>query len=262
MKLLLLLLNMVVLVLATPPQHITCKKISEASGLLHSTKYPNVFWVHNDSGDKPRLYAIDTQSLQLINTIKVKKAKHRDWEDMTFYNGEIVIGDFGNNKSKRDDLMLYFIDEPNPYKETKVRVRKKVPFTYSDQEGSDLRNYDCEALLSFNDTLYLLTKHREDRNTTLYKLHGNVAHKVIDYPIDGKVTAADSNGVYVAVLTYDRLYILEPTADDDNLFSGKVYRKRIDAGQVEGVTFVGDSVKIVNEDGEMFTFHLNDIIKG
>ncbi|HNT88181.1 MAG TPA: WD40 repeat domain-containing protein, partial [Candidatus Hydrogenedentes bacterium] len=32
--------------------------LTEISGLLDSRQNPGVFWVHNDSGDAPRLYAL------------------------------------------------------------------------------------------------------------------------------------------------------------------------------------------------------------
>jgi len=262
LRVLILLLSIAVLVMAQKPQQITCKKISEASGLLFSQKYPNVLWTHNDSGDKPYLYALDRHDLTLISRVKIKKATHRDWEDLSYFEGSLVIGDFGNNRSKRDDLTLYFIDEPNPYKKKKAKVTKVVQFSYSDQTQDDRRNYDCEAMFSYNKRLYLLTKHRDDRNTTLYKLEGNVAQKILDYPIDGKVTGADSNGRYIAVLTYDMLYLLEPTKTSDNIFDGKIYKKHINAGQVEGVAFSKQKISVVNEAGELFTYRIEDILKG
>ncbi len=259
MKVLLLLGTVIWIVFAAPPQKITCKKITEASGLLHSKKYPDIFWMHNDSGDKPRLYAVNKNTLECVATVKIKKAKHRDWEDISYINGDIVIGDFGNNKSKRKNLKLYIIDEPNPYQTDTIKVKKTVHFTYSDQHGSDVKNYDCEAIFSFNNRLYLLSKHREDRNTTLYKVDDSIAQKIIDYPIDGKVTGADSNGRYIVVLTYDMLYLLEPTKKSENIFDGKIYKKPIDAGQVEGVALSQQTIYVVNEDSELFTYRIEDL---
>ncbi len=262
MKILILLCSLLLLSYAEEPQKITCKKISEASGLLFSKKYPNVIWTHNDSGDRPFLYAIDRESLQLISRVKIENARHKDWEDITFYDGNIVIGDFGNNKSRRNALKLYFINEPNPYKEKKVTAKKYLKFKYSDQVDDKIRNYDCEAMFSFNNALFLLTKHREDRNTTLYKIEKDIAKKVTNFNICGKVTSADSNGSHIAVLTYDLLYILRPTLTSDNIFDGKIYKKRIDAGKVEGVSFYKNEIKVINEDAEIFTYKINDIIKG
>ena len=35
------------------------REVRESSGLAVSRAYPGVFWTHNDSGDRPRLYALD-----------------------------------------------------------------------------------------------------------------------------------------------------------------------------------------------------------
>src|SRR5689334_7116073 len=32
--------------------------IRECSGIVHSRKHPGIFWVHNDSGNPPALYAV------------------------------------------------------------------------------------------------------------------------------------------------------------------------------------------------------------
>ena len=262
MKILALLCSLLMTSFAAEPQKIKSKKIFEASGLLISKKYPNVLWTHNDSGDKPFLYAVDRKSLQLISKIKIKNAKHKDWEDITFYNGNIVIGDFGNNKSKRESLKLYFIDEPNPYKEKSVTVQKYLKFRYSDQVNQKIKNYDCEAIFSFNNALFLLTKHREDRNTTLYKIENDIAQKVTDFNIGGKVTSADSNGELIVVITYDTLYLLEPSQQSDNIFDGKIYKKNIHAHKAEGVAFHDDEIHVISENGEILTYKIDEIIKG
>jgi hypothetical protein len=235
--------------------------LSEASGLLYSQKYPNILWTHNDSGDKPRLYALDAKTYELLRTIKIKGAKHKDWEDITYYNGKIVIGDIGNNKSRRDHLKLYVIDEPNPYEDKKAVVKSVMTFTYSNQHGKKIKNFDAEALFSFNNALFILTKHREDTQTTLYKIKKKRAQKIVDFPIGGKVTGADSNSRYVAVLTYDTLWLLEPSQQSDNIFDGNIYHKSIRMGQAEGVAFHGENIDVIHENGDIFVYSIDEIIK-
>ena len=51
-------------------------ELRESSGLGVSQSYPGVFWTHNDSGDGPRLYAIDdSASFPRTNT----KVLCRNW---------------------------------------------------------------------------------------------------------------------------------------------------------------------------------------
>jgi outer membrane protein assembly factor BamB len=233
--------------------------LDEASGLLISKKYPGVFWSHNDSGDKARLYAFDMKSLKLIKKIKVKKAKNRDWEDLSYHKGKIVIGDFGNNKNRRENLRIYTIDEPNPYTDKKVKVISKQKFIFSDQKSSIFRrkNFDCEAMYSFNNKLFLLSKHRADTNTTLYVLKGSKAKKITQYSLDDRVTSADSDGRYVVILTYRSLYLIEPKGD--NIFDYPVKRKILeDVGQVEGVAIDGDMIYVISEDGKFYNLHVKD----
>ncbi len=242
-------------------QKIKTKKLDEASGLLVSRRYPDVLWSHNDSGDKSRLYALDRKTLKLIKKIKVKKAANRDWEDLTYYRGNILIGDFGNNKNRRKDLTIYTIKEPNPYKEKKIRPIKRESFIFSDQKSSKYRrkNFDCEAMFSFDDKVYLLTKHRADTDTTLYLLKKHIAQKISDYTLDDRVTSADSDGKIIAILTYKSIYIVEPKGKK-NLFEGRWRRKKLDnLGQIEGVALDGDMVHIVSEEGMLYSLHVSDI---
>ncbi len=242
-------------------RHFENDRLDEASGLLVSQMYPGVLWSHNDAGDKARLYALDAKTLKLISRIKIKRADNVDWEDISYHNGQIVIADTGNNKNRRDDLTLYFIDEPNPYHDRRTRIKGMNRFVYEDQHSNPkLKNYDCEALFSFHNRLYLLTKHRSDTDTTLYFVDKGVAKKIADYPIGGKVTAADSDGKRIAVLTYESLYLFEPNSEATNLFEGSVRRIVFgDIGQVEGVALEGEYIHIISEDGDFFSLHVTDL---
>lgn len=240
---------------------IKTKKLDEASGLLVSKKYPNILWSHNDSGDKPYLYALDAQTLKLISKIKIKKAKHVDWEDITYHQGNIVIGDFGNNKNKRKDLTLYTIKEPNPYKDKKTKVIKKEEFIFSDQKKSPhkRKNFDCEAMFSFDNALYLLSKHRADNATTLYRVEKKRAKKIAHFPLDDRVTSADSDGKRVVVLTYGALYLFEPKVIDGAFYKSKTDTKKLkNVGQVEGVAFDGDIIHVISEEGVISSLHVKD----
>lgn len=239
-------------------------RLKEASGLLVSTTYPGILWSHNDSGDAARLYALDATTLELVASVRVRGAKNVDWEDITYHNGQIVIGDFGDNANHRDDLTLYVIDEPNPYKDRRVSTTSSWTFEYDDRASAgDVQNFDCEAVFSFGGALYLLTKHRSDWDTTLYRLNGSVAQKIATYPIGGMVTAADSDGQRIAVLTYTAVYLFEPK-ESSNLFEGEVRVKQLGLlGQVEGIAFDGEEVLIISEgqnrrSGNLFTVPLSE----
>jgi len=86
-------------------------KLDEASGMQAGAG--GVFFLHNDDGDD--LFVIDASGRDL-GRMHVKKAKNRDWEDITRVAGEngpmLVIGDIGDNHRARKKLRLYFLMEP------------------------------------------------------------------------------------------------------------------------------------------------------
>ena len=142
-------------------------EIQESSGLV--VESPNVFWTHNDSGDKARLYQFDSTGV-LRRTIVVKSATNAsnvDWEDIALDAAKrnFYIGDFGNNGQSRKDLVIYKI--PIPQSATTLFATdtvnaEKIAFTYEDQPGfppvDSLKYFDAEALTATTDSIYIYTK--------------------------------------------------------------------------------------------------------
>jgi len=137
------------------------KIIQESSGLIIYND--SLFITHNDSGDKPILYFINFKG-ELIHQITVSNAINNDWEEITKdTQGNIYIGDFGNNLNTRKNLTIYKIASENLLKTTHV-VAKIITFSYPNQtafppEETSL-NYDAEAMCFHNDTLWIFTKCR------------------------------------------------------------------------------------------------------
>ncbi len=251
----------------SPFTHIANPKVDESSGIVKSRSYPGVYWTHNDSGGKPRIYPLflDRKNTKgTHNRTKIKGAENRDWEEIAAYGKErLIIGDFGNNANERRDLTLYIIPEPDPYeKKGSVEVERTIRFHYEDQDAfpPKLRNFDCEAMFTRGETVYLLTKHRSDTDTKLYKIVGDTARKLAVFPIGSKVTAADlsPDGSRVVVLSYDYLWLF--VGEGENIFKGKAYRLPIALGQCEAVCFDGDSIIVTNEEGEVFRIGLDELL--
>lgn len=127
---------------------LTDQRIHESSGLAVSRRTPGVFWTHNDSGDPPRLFAIDRQGRTLA-TVTVGGAENVDWEDLASYelHGQayLLIADVGDNKTQRDRCQLYIVPEPavDPARvgqDLSVEVQTTIEFRYPDGP----RN--CEAV--------------------------------------------------------------------------------------------------------------------
>ncbi|MEM9418386.1 MAG: hypothetical protein AAGA25_04920 [Planctomycetota bacterium] len=130
---------------------IETRVINESSGLAAARAPGNegLFWTHNDSGDRARLFLIDgTGKLKAEYRVEVPFAT--DWEDIASFelNGEpyLLVGDVGDNAHKRQRVTLWLIPEPSfdpdrqsafPLKMTPLR---RIDFTYADGPK------DCESI--------------------------------------------------------------------------------------------------------------------
>jgi hypothetical protein len=91
--------------------------ISEASGIAASRKNAGVLWVHNDSGDSARVFAMSTVGKHL-GIYNLSGVTALDWEDMAVGPGPIpgqdylYIGDIGDNNAGRTEIVIYRVAEP------------------------------------------------------------------------------------------------------------------------------------------------------
>ena len=60
---------------------IRSSEIDECSGIVASRRYSDLYWVHNDSGDRARFFGIDSRG-ELRVQIEVDGAQNVDWEDI------------------------------------------------------------------------------------------------------------------------------------------------------------------------------------
>ena len=250
-----------------PISWINHKKVDECSGIIFSKQYKDIVWTHNDSGGKARIFPLINfkKSKKLIKKVKLKGATNHDFEDIAHYmDNQIIIADTGNNSNNRRDLALYIIQEPNPYRDKKVEVIKKIRFSYPDQyfDGNDLENFDSEAIYTRGVDIYLLTKHRSDTYTKLYKFK-NINHQKAElslmdtFDIKGKVTAADSDQSAVVVLTDQGIWLF--SGIEENIFQREVHMLEIEANQVEAVALKGEKIYITNEQRQVFVVERREL---
>ena len=227
----------------------------ELSGIVKSRSNSNVFWIHNDSGDQPRVFAIDSLG-QFYTSDRYKNregiviagATNVDWEDITMdKKGNLVIADIGNNGNDRKDLLLYMVPEPSPVA-SNTTFLKKLFIRYPDQkafpDAADY-NYDAEAVFYADNHVYVLSKNRSDTFTKLYRLDQektddiNTLTFVDKFNIGGKVTAADASddGNRIVVITYEAIWIFERTTAGSDYFNGHIWWLPVKAPQIESVCF-------------------------
>lgn len=90
--------------------------ITESSGLAASKCQENVLWTHNDSGDGPFIFAVNSSG-DSLGTWKVKNGENLDWEDIAAFKDKtgqcfLYIGEIGDNKLKRAKQAVYRVKEP------------------------------------------------------------------------------------------------------------------------------------------------------
>ncbi len=103
----------------SPPQHvgtISTSTLSETSGIVGSRSLPGILWVHNDSGDSARFYAINAAGA-LQGTFSLTGATATDWEDIAMGpkaggGNYLYLGDIGDNDANRSQIAVYRTDEP------------------------------------------------------------------------------------------------------------------------------------------------------
>ncbi len=229
-----------VAVVAHPP-------LNEISGIIRSRTYPGVWWVLNDSGDVPRLFAIDAHGQPIMPGwledkyyaqdfaegkepwpgVPMLNSANVDWEDIAIDDGTLYIADVGNNGNARRDLGVYVVNEPNPTAIDRARPTRYLPIAYPDQDAyppEDWR-FDCESVFVHAGKLYFLTKYRADRRwdkitygTSLYRLDTTATDAVNTLTLVSRLedlrivpTGADlsPDGRRLAVLSYDGVWVFE-----------------------------------------------------
>jgi hypothetical protein len=250
-------------------------KISEMSGLIKSRSYSDLYWVHNDSGDSARIFAIhaDGSMAGLSDGVSIQGAINHDWEDIAIDGDTLYISDLGNNGNARKNLSVYEVPEPNPRSTASSRARR-FAVAFPDQREfppNEFRNFDCEAIFVLRHTIYLITKERlgahiPSTTATLYRLD-HPREGIVNYPVrieqgslGGWVTAADisPDGKTLAVLTHfpqQSVWLFDTSAKGDRFLSRGHGRqiKFTGALQCEALCFDSNSeVMIGNEQGDLF----------
>jgi len=260
--------------------------LREISGITRSSS-PGVFWVHNDSGNEPRIFAITLDSMGAMSNdgiahtmdgVKVENALNRDWEDVTYADGRLYVADMGNNLNTRRDLGVYVFDEPHNKKAKPSDRAEFLPIRYPDQTEfpGDKWEFDCEAMFIDAGKLYFLTKHRAAGHrfgfidgTKLYSLDTlstdsqNVLTLVGRRDDMGGATGADlsPDGRRLAVATYAAIWVFERPARGDNWLTGDASDLAVNplmAGMIEGVTWQdNETLLVVSEQRKLLRVKLD-----
>ncbi|MDT5140324.1 MAG: hypothetical protein QOD58_4586 [Mycobacterium sp.] len=145
---------------------LTNSNLNEISGIDAGINNPNVYWVHNDSGDSARIFAVDAKTGQTLATYNLSGATANDWEDIEVAKGAdgksyIYVGDTGDNGHSRSNVTIYRVPEPtvtgtasNPTNGTLTGV-EQVRLVYP---GSEKLNSEALAVEPVNHNMLVIEK--------------------------------------------------------------------------------------------------------
>ena len=138
--------------------------INEASGIAASRKNADVLWLHNDSGDSARVFAMNTAGMHL-GIYNLSGISATDWEDMAIGPGPVAgrdylyLGDIGDNNAVRSSICVYRVKEPTvsasqPPVNVNLTGVATLKFVYEDGAR------DAETLMIDSQTgdLYIVSK--------------------------------------------------------------------------------------------------------
>ncbi|HOZ30095.1 MAG TPA: T9SS type A sorting domain-containing protein [Bacteroidales bacterium] len=228
--------------------------VSETSGLLI---YNNKVWTHNDSGCEPKLYRIDTVSGSVIEEKLVLNATNTDWEDICHDGEYVYIGDFGNNNGIREDLKIYKISIADLDNELPTSVESDIihfnydPSIYPLTDKDNDTDFDCEAFIAKDDSLYLFSKNWINNKCYLYslpKVPGNyTAQRLDSLDTQGLVCGADYNPAtntisligYVYGIPAPSFLVILSDFDNNDFFGGNNlrYELNLNGYQTEAIVF-------------------------
>ncbi|MEO2060664.1 MAG: hypothetical protein ABGW76_11355 [Mesonia sp.] len=176
-------------------------KVNESSGLLF---LDDQLITHNDSDEPNELYEIDVNNGNVLRTVVVTNVENNDWEDLAEDEKFLYIGDFGNNLGSRKDLKVYKIEKEAYRNAENDSIQAEIiNFSYTNQEEySPARfnsNFDAEALISYQDKLYIFTKNWENKKTDVYELSKTPG----TYELE-KIDTIETEGLITGA-TYDEL---------------------------------------------------------
>lgn len=247
-----------------PEGRITHPAIKESSGVVASRQYDDVLWTHNDANNPPELFAIDDDG-ELIQEYLISGIENIDWEDIALdANNTLYILD--NSSLRRADRLsfIYMFPEPNPFEDLKVEQPRVIAFTYPDGP------FDCEALLVWDDQIYLVTKSWDGSLPRIYRLKIPAdPGRPVSARFEGEIgvhtmiTGGDisPDGRSIILSSYVALLLFEGNGSPVELLQQEPKLARLNARQVEGVGWNGDEIIMTNEQGEIFDVQLSELEK-
>lgn len=238
------------------------KNLEEVSG-TEVVSHSKLIWMLNDGGNKSKIYGVSKKG-KIVKVLKVK-AKNNDWEDLTSdEKGNLYIGDFGNNESRRKNLVILKVKKKDLLNSKKVEV-EKIRFYYPNQTNFPPKKkqlfFDAESFFYHKNSFYIFTKSRVKSKfgkTSLYRIPAIKGNHKAEFISDFNsceamncwITSADisNDGKKVALLSPSSVLIFSDYKKDDFL-SGKLTKMPFNYNsQKEGITFKDNNTLLITDE--------------
>jgi len=204
--------------------------LGEASGIVRDPRRADLYWLHNDSGNDPVLFAVDTAGT-LVGRTPIVGATSRDVEDVALARCGaawcLYYADMGDNAAVHPDIVVHRLPLPPVPSDAAVPTDPVSPLaSYTLVYPGGARDAESLFVDAVRGELGIVTKGRNDMVElyvadlqALESADGPVAlHRVgrLDVPIQPDVsshlvTAADlsPDGTRLAVRSYTALYLFD-----------------------------------------------------
>ena len=184
---------------------ITDPRIVESSGLAASHLHPGIYWTHNDSGDGPYIYAVDSATGKTVATITLKGVgTPRDVEAISIGpDDRIYVGDIGDNLGgKWPYVWIYRLPEPKNLVDQTIRATQYVV-----KYANGPRNAESLVVDPKTGRPYIVDKNEEGGHlfegpATLSSTHANIFRPVATVDLWATDAAISPDGRQLAVRGY------------------------------------------------------------
>ena len=188
--------------------------LAEISGMV---SIGDTVFAINDSGNGSFIYLLNASDFTLTATVRLGSIRNIDWEELSFFDGNLYIGDFGNNFGNRQDLAIYRLTLENLF--DRSPSPGKIQFNYAAQVSfkpiPGKHPWDCEALVVTREGIWLFSKNWKDRNTILYRINDELKHYSvtavdtleIDFLVTGSFLDSESDELFFCGYLKKRTYL-------------------------------------------------------
>ena len=233
-----------------PHGRLTDPDLVESSGLTASRRHPRVFWTHNDDGS-PTVFAVDRRG-GIVRRYVLPGAENRDWESIAA-DDEGFLYLLDNTSRLRSDFKstIYLFKEPDPYRDKSMEPARSM-------EVWTEKGFDLEAMFFWKGKLYLVSKPWDGARPRAYRLddldNGGALTFLGEVDVSAMITGADISldGGLLALSSYRAIFIFQGQSEPEGLLSSRPLVCRLNAGQIEGITWVKKDLFLTNEQRDLY----------